>query len=82
LFERVRRQLDLSPVPDGPLPSERLASEIALRLRYSPPELQSLLETDSLPARFQTLIGRLVEWERRMQFLAPFRPPDLDANRN
>lgn len=82
LYERVRGQLDLPPVPEGPLPSERLASEIALRLRYTPEELQALLETDSISARFGSLIGRLVEWERRIRFLAPFRPDDLDVTRN
>ena len=51
-------------------------------LRYTPVELQSLLETDSIPSRFNALIGRLVEWEKRIQFLAPFRPPELDATRN
>ncbi len=82
LFEKVQEQLDLPPVPDGILPPERLASEIALRLRYTPNELQALLEIDSLSARFGTLVGRMVEWQRRIQFLAPFRPGELDVTRN
>ena len=82
LFERIRRQLDLPAIPDGLLAPERLASEMALRLRYTPEELQALLETDSLSARFGTLVGRMLEWQRRIQFLAPFRPEDLDVSKN
>ena len=82
LFDRIRERLDLPRVPGETLPPERLASEIALRLRYVPEELQTLLETDSLPARFAALMGRMLEWQRRMQFLAPFRPQDLDARKN
>jgi uncharacterized protein len=82
LFEEIRGRLDLAPLPEGRLPAERLASELALRLRYTPAELQSLLETDALPTRFGALIGRMVEWERRVRFLAPFRPADLDVTRN
>ncbi len=82
LFDRIRVPLELPPVPQAPLPAERLASEIALRLRYAPEELQALLETDSLPARFRTLLGRMREWRRRMEFLEPFRPAELDVTRN
>jgi Lon protease-like protein len=82
LFERIRRQLDLPAIPDGLLSPERFASEMALRLRYTPEELQALLETDSLSARFGTLVGRMLEWQRRIQFLAPFRPGELDASKN
>jgi Lon protease-like protein len=82
LFERIRGQLDLPEIPDGLLSPERLASEMALRLRYTPEELQALLETDSLSARFGTLVGRMLEWQRRIQFLAPFRPGELNATRN
>jgi Lon protease-like protein len=82
LFEKIREQLDVPPVPDGILSPERLASEMALRLRYRPDELQALLETDSLSARYGTLVGRMVEWQRRIQFLAPFRPGELDVTRN
>jgi Lon protease-like protein len=81
-FERIRATLDLPPVPEGALSPERLASELALRLRYTPEELQALLETDSLSSRFETLVGRMVEWHRRIQFLAPFRPGELDVTKN
>jgi hypothetical protein len=82
LYQDVSRRLELPPLPEEPLPPERLASEIALRLRYAPPELQVLLELDSLPGRFETLIGRMLEWQRRIRFLEPFRPPELDVTRN
>jgi Lon protease-like protein len=82
LFAELARSLELPPLPTGTLSAERLASEIALRLRYGPPELQAFLETNSLPARFETLLGRMIEWRNRIRFLAPFRPKDLDAMRN
>jgi Lon protease-like protein len=82
LFSEVARHLELPPLPTGALSGERLASEIALRLRYGPAELQSFLETDSLPARYETLVGRMLEWRNRIRFLAPFRMKDLDAGRN
>ena len=82
LFGDVARELELPPLPDEALSPERLASEIALRLRYAPPELQALLETDSLASRFETLAGRMLEWKGRLQFLAPFRPQELDPRRN
>lgn len=82
LFSDLAPRLELPPLPADALSAERLASEIALRLRYSPQELQAILETDALPARFEVLTGRLAEWKARMQFLAPFRPPELDARRN
>jgi uncharacterized protein len=82
LFDRLRGELELPPLPEGALPSERQSSEMALRLRYAPAELQALLETDSLAARFQSLIGRMAEWNQRIRFLAPFRPADLDVTKN
>ncbi|HTY41503.1 MAG TPA: LON peptidase substrate-binding domain-containing protein [Thermoanaerobaculia bacterium] len=82
LFRDVARPLDLPPLPTEALGPERLASEIALRLRYAPPELQELLETDSLPERFELLRARMLEWKSRLQFLAPFRPRQLDPRRN
>ena len=82
LFERVAQELELPPLPDEVFSPERLASEIALRLRYTPPELQAILETDSLASRFETLTGRMLEWKGRLRFLAPFRPKDLDPGRN
>ena len=81
-FEKVRATLDLPPVPEGALSPERLASELALRLRHTPEELQALLETDSLSSRFGTLVGRMLEWQRRIQFLAPFRSVEMDVTRN
>ncbi|HTR03916.1 MAG TPA: LON peptidase substrate-binding domain-containing protein [Thermoanaerobaculia bacterium] len=82
LFRDVARALDLPPLPSEALSPERLASEIALRLRYAPPELQELLETDSLPERFEVLRARMLEWKSRLLFLAPFRPRQLDPRRN
>ncbi len=82
LFDQVRPEMDLPPLPEEGTSAERLASEIALRLRYSPAELQAILETDSIPNRFGALIGRMLEWRRRMRFLAPFRPRELDVTRN
>jgi len=82
LFGGIARELELPPLPAEALSTERLASEIALRLRYAPEELQTILETDSLPSRFETLAGRMLEWKGRLQFLAPFRPAELDPRRN
>jgi len=81
-FDGVRPEMDLPPLPEEELSAERFASEIALRLRYAPEELQTILETDSIPNRLSTLIGRMLEWQRRMRFLAPFRPRELDVTRN
>jgi Lon protease-like protein len=82
LFGEVARELELPPLPSEDISPERLASEIALRLRYAPPELQDLLETDSLLSRFETLRGRMLEWKSRLVFLAPYRAKDLDPRRN
>ena len=82
LFRDVARELDLPPLPREALSPERLASEIALRLRYAPPELQALLETDSLPLRFEAVRGRMLEWKGRIQFLAPYRPREMDPRKN
>lgn len=82
LFGNVSRELELPPLPDEVFSPERLASEIALRLRYTPPELQAILETDSLASRFEALTGRMLEWKGRVRFLAPFRPTDLDPRQN
>jgi uncharacterized protein len=82
LFTSLAPELGLPPLPREALPAERLGSEIALRLRYTAPELQSILETDSLPARFEALEGRLREWRGRLRFLAPYRPGELDPLRN
>ncbi len=82
LFGEISRALDLPPLPSEAIGPERLASEMALRLRYAAPELQGLLETDSLASRFETLQGRMREWKERLDFLAPFRPSALDARNN
>ncbi len=82
LFASVAAELELPPLPSESLGAERLASEIALRLRYDPAELQSILETDALAVRFEALAGRMLEWKGRLHFLAPFRPSDLDPRRN
>jgi len=82
LFDELARELELPPLPSEARSAERLASEIALRLRYSPPELQAILETDAIPARFAALTGRMAEWKARLNFLAPFRPGELDPRRN
>ncbi len=82
LFAAVAPEIDLSPLPEEDLSAERLASEIAIRLRYSPHELQAFLEIDSVAARFGASIGRMMEWEKRIEFLRPFRPAELDVTRN
>ena len=82
LFDELARDLELPPLPSEAQSPERLASEIALRLRYSPQELQAILETDAVPARFSALTARMAEWKARVNFLAPFRPGDLDVRRN
>jgi hypothetical protein len=82
LFGELARDLELPPLPSESLSAERLASEIALRLRYTPWELQSLLETDALPERYAAVFGRMSEWKARVNFLAPFRPREMDARRN
>jgi uncharacterized protein len=82
LFAVLQPEIELPPLPDGVLAPERLASELALRLRYEPAELQTILETDSLPARFATLVARMVDWQKRMEFLESWRPTELDVTRN
>jgi len=82
LFGEVARELELPPLPEESLSAERLASEMALRLRYAPPELQTLLETDSVESRFETLVARMLEWKGRMEFLGPYRTKDLDPRQN
>jgi Lon protease-like protein len=82
LFREVRGLMELPPLPEEDLSPERLASEVALRLRYAPPELQELLETDSLPSRYEQIAERMREWRRRIRFLAPYRGSELDPERN
>ena len=72
-FAPLARAVGLPPLPSEPMAPERLASEIALRLRYAPLELQSILETDSLADRFETVLSRIREWTARVELLAPYR---------
>jgi Lon protease-like protein len=82
LFAVLQPEIDLPPLPEGSLVPERLASELALRLRYEPAGLQAILETNSLASRFTTLVARMIDWQKRVEFLEAFRPPDLDVTRN
>lgn len=82
LFRELAATMELPPLPEEELGAERLASELALRLRYDPAELQALIETDSLASRFEALLARMREWRGRIQFLAPFRPTESDPARN
>jgi Lon protease-like protein len=74
--------MSLAPLPDPPLSPEHLGSEIAVRLRYEPAELQALLETDSVPARLETLMSRMRDWEGRIRFLSAYRRREMDPSRN
>jgi len=82
LFAGIVTAMEMPPLPAEELDPERLASEVALRLRYDPPELQELLETDSIPLRFAALSTRMREWRGRIDFLAPFRASEVDPSRN
>ena len=82
LFTALSKAMELAPLPEERLSAERLASELALRLRYDAAELQALLKTDSVSDRFDALLSRMREWDGRIRFLAPFRSKDLDAGRN
>jgi uncharacterized protein len=82
LFGALARELELPPLPTDATSAERLASEIALRLRYSPPELQAILEMDAVAGRFAAVTERMAEWKARVDFLAPYRPGELDPRTN
>lgn len=82
LFDEVAAAMSLPTLPDGDLDPERLASEVALRLRFEPAELQEFLETDSIPSRFETLTDRIREWRGRIEFLAPYRMAGVDPSTN
>jgi uncharacterized protein len=82
LFGRIAAAMNLASLPDTAVSPEHLGSEIAVRLRYEPAELQALLETDSVPARFETVMRRMREWESRIRFLAPFRRGEMDPGKN
>jgi Lon protease-like protein len=72
-FAALAGALRLPPLPSDAMTPERLASELALRLRYTPLELQAILETDSLAERFETVVSRIRDWTSRVELLAPFR---------
>jgi Lon protease-like protein len=72
-YAPLARAAGLPPLPPETLTPERLVSELALRLRYAPIELQAILEADSLAARYETVLSRIREWTARMELLAPFR---------
>jgi uncharacterized protein len=82
LFAGIVSAMALPPLPSEELDPERLATEVALRLRYEPPELQELLETDSIRLRFAALSTRIREWGGRIEFLAPFRASEGDPSTN
>ena len=78
----LARAAGLPPLPSESLSPERLASEIALRLRYTPAELQGILETDSLADRYATVLSRIMEWTARMELLEPYRRGEVDPRMN
>lgn len=82
LFRELAAAMELPPLPEEELGAERLASELALRLRYDPAELQALIETDSLARRFEVLLTRMREWRGRIAFLSSFRAGSMDPSRN
>ncbi len=82
LFGALARELELPPLPSEATSAERLVSEIALRLRYTPQELQAILETDAVAGRFAAVNERMAEWKARLDFLAPYRPGELDVRTN
>jgi hypothetical protein len=73
LFEHLQPVMELPPLPSEELSAERLAGELALRLRWPPDALQELLSTDLLPARFEAIARRLGEWKQTTDFLHPYR---------
>jgi uncharacterized protein len=81
-FASLARGAGLSPLPAEAMGAERLASEIALRLRYTPIELQAILEADSLADRFETVLGRIRDWTARVELLAPYRTTGIDPRMN
>ncbi|HEX9287278.1 MAG TPA: LON peptidase substrate-binding domain-containing protein [Thermoanaerobaculia bacterium] len=82
LFRAIAATMEVPPLPDETLEPERLASELAVRLRYEAAELQDLLETDSISARFEALLSRMRDWRDRIEFLAPFRRGEIDPAKN
>jgi Lon protease-like protein len=82
LFAELAGVMELAPLPETDLPAERLASELAIRLRFDPAQLQAILEADSIKLRFQALLSRMREWKSRIAFLSPFRRVADDPGRN
>ena len=82
LFREIAAAMEAPPLPEEPLEPERLASELAVRLRYDSSELQVLLETDWIAARFEALLSRMRDWRGRIEFLSPFRRGESDPSRN
>lgn len=82
LYRELAAAMELPPLPEEEHGAERLASELALRLRYDSTELQALIETDSLASRFDVLLARMREWRSRIEFLAPFRKGQSESSRN
>jgi hypothetical protein len=82
LFRAIAAAMEVPPLPDEPLEPERLASELAVRLRYEAAELQALLETDSISERFEALLSRMRDWRGRIEFLSPFRRGEIDPAKN
>jgi len=73
LFGALQPAMDLPPLPTEAVSAERLAGELALRLRWTPDALQELLATDFLPDRFAAIAARLAEWKKTTDFLHPYR---------
>ena len=82
MFRDLAAAMELPPLPGEELGAERLASELSLRLRYDPAELQAFIETDALAGRFEVIRARMREWRERIRFLAPFRGGEPGSNRN
>ena len=73
LFAHLQPVMDLPPLPSEELSAERLAGELALRLRWPPDALQELLVRDLLSDRFAAIVERLTEWKKTTDFLHPYR---------
>jgi len=73
LFAGLQPEMDLPPLPSEAMSPERLSGELALRLRWPPSELQTLLETDSLPRRFRMIFAHLAGWKEAADVLRPYR---------
>jgi len=73
LFAELQPAMELPPLPSEAMSAERLSGELALRLRWSPPDLQELLETDALAERFDAISARLSGWKEAVDFLHPYR---------